>query len=180
MPEQLYGASRICGPDVPEQARRILLVGEANPYGADPNYALYHLPERAAGARLQGKILGLPAREWYLPIWRANLCTGTWDRGEAADRAGELLTTDAPWRVIVMLGRQVNRAFAFHTGQDGLPFTSYTSARPAQPPMEDRRFTLVSLPHPSGRNTVWSDPAAGVRARAVMAEVAPEIPWGSL
>ena len=37
---------------------RTWLVGEQNPYGADPNFALYPLPENAAGARL-ARFLGL-------------------------------------------------------------------------------------------------------------------------
>lgn len=30
--------------------RRIVLVGELNPYGADPQFALYPTPRHAAGA----------------------------------------------------------------------------------------------------------------------------------
>jgi hypothetical protein len=54
---------------------RVVLVGESNPYGADPRYALYPLPPQASGGRL-ARILGLSARQ-YLRAFphRVNLLT---------------------------------------------------------------------------------------------------------
>jgi hypothetical protein len=175
------GATRTDGP---EATNLVLIVGETNPYGADPDYALYHLPERAAGGRLQASIMGVSARHWYLPMWRTNLCTGAWDSGEAKDRAAVLLDSAAPWRTIIMLGKQVMRSFTFHTWQQAMPFTSYASWRRSSnddiAPDRDRMFTLVALPHPSGRNTIWNTPKAVAQAREVLGEVIPGIPWGSL
>ena len=58
--------------------RRILLVGESNPYGADPEFALFPLPERASGARLQ-EILRLSTGEYLRRHDRVNLCAeGKW------------------------------------------------------------------------------------------------------
>lgn len=172
MTEQHLGASRIAGPDA---CRRVLLVGELNPYGADPDYALYYEPPNSAGGRLQRVVLGLPARQWYLPIWRVNLCAGSFDREAAAARVADLLC-EAPWRTIILLGKQVKRAF-------GLP---------AQPrTLVERDFwhtvttigptrRIIGIPHPSGRNPLWGDRANVERARLLLREVSPEIPWGSL
>ena len=41
-----------------------------------------------------------------------------------------------------------------------------------------RSKTVLSLPHPSGRNLMWLDPAARGRAREALRQLAPEISWG--
>lgn len=170
MTEQHLGATRIAGPDV---CRRVLLVGELNPYGADPDYALYHEPAISAGGRLQRTILGLPARHWYLPLWRVNLCseTGAWAFEEATTRARALMDAEAPWHVLVLLGQKVRMAFP-----DPLP--AMFGALAFRVPGATR--TIVCLPHPSGRNPIWRDHAVIDRARAVLRQAIPEIPWGSL
>jgi hypothetical protein len=38
---------------------KIVLVGESNPYGADPYYALYPAPDGSAGHRLCCLVLGM-------------------------------------------------------------------------------------------------------------------------
>ena len=38
---------------------RPIIVGEANPYGGDPAYALYPIPENSAGGRLCRLIMAL-------------------------------------------------------------------------------------------------------------------------
>ena len=53
-------------PDTSADAPRTWLIGEQNPYGADPAFALYPLPENAAGARLGARVsaaFGVPFRE---------------------------------------------------------------------------------------------------------------------
>lgn len=175
MPEFMLGASRIDGPD---PTRRVLIVGEVNPYGQDPSYALYHLPERAAGHRLQSVIMGVEARRWYLPMWRTNLCTTSWEKGDAIERVKVLLGADAPWTTVVMLGVKVAKAFAFHTGQDAKAFQDYASFRPPGP-SSGPAIRFVALPHPSGRNaSSWAGTAVE-DARNLLRVVAPEIPWGS-
>lgn len=175
MPEHLLGASRIDGPD---PTRRVLICGEVNPYGQDPSYALYHLPERAAGHRLQSMIMGVEARRWYLPMWRTNLCTTSWDGGDAIDRVKTLLDPGAPWTTIVMLGVKVAKAFEFHTSQGSTPFTSYRSVR-SPGPATGSPIVLIALPHPSGRNAASWGPPGVQKARAILGKEIPEIPWGS-
>lgn len=141
----------------------VLLVGEDNPYGSYPGFALYPRPERAAGNRLR-QILGLRERT-YLAIHRTNLCTGKWSMREARRRSSLLLAPSVPWLVLVLLGRKVGTAFNFRGG-----FFS----------VEERSdfFRLVSLPHPSGRNRMWNEVGAKERARRLLISEAPVVPWG--
>ena len=168
MTTEFRGATRIVGPDA---CREILLVGELNPYGSDPRYALYHEPKRAAGYQLQHKIFGIEARRWYLPMWRVNLCVGDWDGRDATRKARELAAPGAPWTTIVMLGVKVAKAFEHATGAAPAPFCDS---------MQDGHPTLLSLPHPSLRNTTWTNPNAIALARSSLRSVIPLIPWGEI
>ena len=148
---------------------RVLLVGEDNPYGSDPEFALYNYPPGCAGYRLR-RILGLPQHQ-YLALHRTNLCASSgWSMKEARRRS-QLLIADpsAPWRVVVMLGRKVADAFEY----DRPFFTHGVASRTGG------KMILVSLPHPSGRNAgSWSGQAP-MRARQILRELAPEVLWGS-
>jgi len=130
------------------------LIGEMNPYGADPKFALYPLPENASGGRL-AKILGLN-RTWYMRAWerRINLCVGKWSmkaaRLAAKDVQRESLDSGA---TLVLLGAKVTQAFGF----DFEPFTKLAS------PVGPREFVI--LPHPSGLSRLWNEPGAVQRAR---------------
>jgi len=64
----------------------------------------------------------------------------------------------------VLLGAKVRAAFG------GPAFFSHERR-------EDGRI-LVGLPHPSGRCRVWSDVTARPRARALLRELCPGVPWG--
>lgn len=139
---------------------RIILVGEVNPYGMDPNFALYHLPRHASGNRLR-EHLGLSDVD-YEGLLKANLCDGKWSMKAARVMAGKIYT--ATDDVAVMLGSKVRSAF------ENFCFV---------PKFFERHLRLVSLPHPSGLNRLWNEPGARGRARAIMHEVAPEVPWGS-
>jgi hypothetical protein len=152
------------------QTCRVALLGEDNPYGADPEFALYNYPPGCAGYRLR-RILGLPQHQ-YLALHRINLCDGTWSNARARERALELLTPSVPWRVMVLLGRKVTETFV-KVALDDVPLVPFAS-RTCCPGM-----TLVSLPHPSGRNAgPWSGKAP-MRAREILRDLVPEIPWGS-
>jgi hypothetical protein len=148
---------------------RVLLVGEDNPYGSDPEFALYCYPPGCAGYRLR-RILGLPQHQ-YLALHRTNLCDEAWSKSRARQRALELLTPTAPWQVMVLLGRKVTETFE-KVALAGAPLVAF-STRDCCPGMR-----LVSLPHPSGRNLVWNQPWARIRAREILRELVPEMPWG--
>lgn len=152
-----------------EMAGRVLLCGEDNPYGADPDFALYCYPPGCAGYRLR-RILGLPQHQ-YLSLHRTNLCVGGWSKEQAKRRALELLSPDAPWRVMVLLGRKVTEIFE-HVALSGVPLVAFSS-RVCSPSL-----TLVSLPHPSGRNAAAWNLQARARTRQLLRELAPEVAWG--
>jgi len=126
-----------------------LLVGELNPYGADPELALYPLPEHASGGRL-ARILGLSRGQYLRAFGRANLCSGRWSLGDARGAAELLTIMNDRDRPIVLLGSKVCQAFA-------QPYHPFTSAG-----------RLHVLPHPSGRCRAWNEPGAVARARALV------------
>jgi hypothetical protein len=149
---------------------RVLLLGETNPYGPDPEFALYCHPPNCSGHRLR-LILGL-SEAAYLDLHRKNLCDGAWSMKSAQARAFELLDPQAPWQVIVLLGRKVTHAFEKLALED-VELAAF-STRTCCPGM-----TLVSLPHPSGQNAGLWPRSARDRARQILQELAPEVPWGS-
>jgi hypothetical protein len=146
----------------------LLFVGELNPYGADPRFALYHLPRRASGNRLR-EHLGL-SDVTYEAIEKRNLCTGRWSMKEARENA---LKLRFDFDVIVCFGSKVRVAISGPQRQAEL-FKApgfFESAR-------HHSCTYVTLPHPSGLNQLWNVPGARERAREVLRSVAPAIPWG--
>jgi uracil-DNA glycosylase len=102
---------------------------------------------------------------------RKNLCDGAWSMKAARTRAFELLSPQAPWQVIILLGRKVTRAFE-KLALDDVTLAAF-SIRTCCPGM-----TLVSLPHPGGQNASLWPPSAKDRARKILQELAPEVPWG--
>lgn len=177
---EYLGACRETYAAAPEACARVLLVGEDNPYGSAPEFALYNRPEGCSGERLQSRILGL-REETYLAIWRTNLCLGKWSTRAAKERARELMQYTHRWTVIVMFGRKVADAFSAVLRESGYDrvFSPFTSTLVPSCEAVPDAF-LVSLPHPSRRNTSWNDPRRTIDARMLLAEVVPTIPWGEI
>lgn len=141
-----------------------LLVGEVNPYGADPDFALYPLPERASGGRL-AKILGLGHADYLRMFDRVNLCTGRWSAPASREAAREILA--AKPRPLILLGAKVRSAFHVLDSWD------WFDAFFLRPGDEQRGWPRVGLmPHPSGLNRLWHRPDAMRRARALLALLA--------
>lgn len=141
-----------------------VFIGEHNPYGDRPAFALFDEPAHSAGGRLRRKILGVRSHT-YRTCDRFNLCVGTWSRERARVRAAELIHAH-PGRVLILLGRKVAEAFGL-----------------ADVPAFGTRQLIggpkcVVLPHPSGRNAaMWS--AEGIqRARTAIGAACPEFPLG--
>ena len=139
-----------------------LLVGETNPYGADPHFALYPEPRGCAGWRLCVPILGLAPDVYLARFDRANLlATGSWSEPAARRAASALAATGDERRMFVLLGAKVTAAFQPHFATTLIPFQRYFLGR----------SPVVVLPHPSGRCRVWGQkPDAVARARALVLE----------
>lgn len=131
---------------------KVLLVGESNPYGTAPEFALYPAPQRSAGYRLCVEILQLPRKAYLETFDRCNLIEGPkWSVPRAREAAGRLTHTRR-----VLLGAKVAAAH----GVDFKPFTRLAHAG----------WRGVILPHPSGRCRLWDEqPNAIDFARALVA-----------
>lgn len=131
-----------------------LLVGESNPYGSDPKFALYPEPRGASGDRLCRMIMGLSDGTYMARFDRVNLCVGRWSMPEARKRASELL--EGPHEVFVLLGAKVRAAFLGAQATIGIAKLNGK--------------TLICLHHPSGLCRAWGVPGAVEEARALLAE----------
>lgn len=145
------------------KASEVLFVGEMNPYGTKPEFALYHLPREAAGNRLR-EILGLSDAD-YEKLAKVNLCVGKWTNAVARQKGQELLR-HSDYKVIVGLGEKVRWALG---GPEPFLLVSVASG-----------LTVVTLPHPSGRCRTWNRPDSRQLARQVMRAAAPNLPWGNV
>lgn len=134
---------------MPRLYDRVTLVGEANPYGRDPYFALYPVPDGCSGHRLCCLILGMSRSDYLSTFDRVNLCNRQWDTKEAAARA---LTLGG--RKCILLGSKVARAFE-------IPFRPFTLFR---------RDTVLVLPHPSGLCRLWNVPGNIDLARRLVEE----------
>lgn len=142
-----------------------LLVGELNPYGSNPAFALYPLPEQASGGRLC-KILGLTRVEYLDKFDRIDLLRAediaprkgmfkTWSIPLARAAARKLL--DQPTRTLILLGARVAAAFGLKREQALLHRDFGTN-----------QHTVITIPHPSGRNRAWHDPTYVERVRELL------------
>lgn len=121
-----------------------VLIGESNPYGGDPYYALVPYPDGCSGHRLCRLVLGLTDDEYMDRFDRVNLCDGKWSIKSARERADLLRHTHSRH---ILLGAKVAAAF----GVEFKPFEVIQS--------------LLVLPHPSGLNRMWQEQGAFERAR---------------
>lgn len=152
-----------------------VFIGEVNPYGTDPRYALYPLPEKSAGGRLC-RMLELPMST-YLRCVRRNLCTGTWNHGEAHKSAQEILV-NCPGSTVVLLGAKVAAAFRlpYHPFGDlwvqkvehGIRIRHYEIAAATVPEFDFLPVRCLILPHPSGRCRAWHVPGSRERAQVLV------------
>jgi len=162
-----------------DPASPVLFVGEVNPYGTLPGFALHYLPRTASGNRLR-KILGLRDTT-YAKLAKINLCSGRYSVFSARTRATEILTMACdptgrvadPPKILVLLGARVRDAF----GTLDRPFFTISQISSAG---QVAGRILIFLPHPSGRCRSWSDENNVAKARALLREHMPTIPWGEI
>jgi len=142
---------------------RPLLVGEANPYGGDPEFALYPSPPGCSGDRLCRLVMGLDPDDYLERFDWVNLCPSRWSTRAARGRADEIAAERAGG-VVVLLGAKV--AGAFGHAPPHKPFAVLDGAYRDQEGAPRLRF--VVLPHPSGLSRAWGVPGAYERARSVL------------
>lgn len=156
--------------DAQERApRRVWLIGEQNPYGNDPRFALYPRPKRAAGARLC-TALGLTAHEYLRRFERRNLLGPVKWSAPVARAAAQVLLGEAATAgallgghvSLVLCGAKVSAAF-------GLPFAPLAQVHALVP---DRVQGLV-VPHPSGLSRLWNQKGMALRVRAAVEALTP-------
>lgn len=150
-----------------------LLVGESNPYQADPRlaqrFALYPDPPRCAGWNLCHRIMQLDEGEYLRRFDRVNLCDGAWSMKEARQNAKsflnlrygalvheEVLDDNPTALTLVLFGSRVCAAF-------DIAFTPFDWFRRLD-------YCFVILPHPSGLSRAWNEPGAFERARNILKE----------
>lgn len=144
---------------------KVIVVGESNPYGRDPRYALYDVPLGKSGDRLRTLVMGLHRRSYYTLLARHNLCVGPFSMPKARLEAQRILGL-YPNVPVIMLGRKVSEAFDCTSEF----FFAVTSAgRP-----------MLALPHPSPANRLWDEPLAYRNARRALADLVPSVPWGEV
>ncbi len=142
-----------------------VLVGESNPYGEDPEFALYPAPDGCSGHRLCCRVLQMRRLSYLETFHRANLCAGSWNAGEAREKAHELCMR---YERLILLGARVCSAFCmtYHPFIEG-GLRDVERRHPC-------RHVLI-LPHPSGRCLLWNQPGNYQRAREAVAAFVPEI-----
>jgi len=149
-------------------SRPPVLVGELNPYGGDPYFALYCEPPESSGGRLCRKILAIP-RHVYLEFPRYNLCVGKWSAPKARAEAQRIRREQCVGHKLVLLGSKVCGAF-------GVPYVPCTVQEALDP---GDGTTYVVLPHPSGLSRFWNEPGAFECARAAVQREFPHIKFGT-
>lgn len=151
---------------------RPLLIGELNPYGADPRFALYPLPEHSAGGRLCSLILGMDRGAYVRSFDRRNLCTGKWSMKAARAAADEIITRIAQGAPLILCGTKVTQAFGF----EFKPWFSFEMKRRSLFMLNAEAWSrVVILPHPSGLCRLWNEPRAVERTRELVLAVAPQL-----
>jgi len=129
------------------------LIGESNPYGGAPGYALYPEPPHCAGWRLCHKVLELEPMEYFRRFERRNLLEGgRWSVRAGRAAAGKLLE-ERGYAPLVLLGAKVAEAFGLRYA----PFTFHHQV--------GWRAPAAIIPHPSGLSRAWNDPGAFAHAR---------------
>ncbi len=145
-----------------------LVVGEANPYGGDPYFALYPEPDGCAGHRLATLVFGLWRKTYLDSFERMNLCPRDWNTTVARVRANAIAPMRGPGTWTILCGAKVARAFGL---------AAATADAPIQLGRDIAGAGYAVIPHPSGLCRLWNRDVMA-RVRGELAAVLPDIPFG--
>jgi hypothetical protein len=141
---------------------RPIILGMNNPLGPDPHYALWPDPPGCAGWRLWkmlSDVSGAGKRQYISAFDRRNILSSqTWAGREAREAGGRVWAEVAPGQLVVVLGRQVEWALGLERG-------------PLIHPREVRDVTVRLVPHPSGRNLFYNEPANRLMVGTLLEEI---------
>jgi hypothetical protein len=135
---------------------KVVLVGQAPPHYGSNEFALYPAPTGCAGWWLC-RYMGLEQTEYLRLFERTNVLSRFPGKLKSGDKfpMAEAVAASGPLaaalggRRVVLVGKQVATAF----GMGGNPMAVFGP---------HRGFTGAWVPHPSGRNRMWNDPAVRV------------------
>ncbi|MDE2426253.1 MAG: hypothetical protein KGO96_10155 [Elusimicrobia bacterium] len=150
--------------------RRPTLIGMNNPISVRPEHALYPFPRGCAGNRLWQMLHAIEpeatASNYVRVFRRLNLVIGPWNLASARARADDLLPELADGAPVILLGREVAKAFNLPADLAPLVWVSV--------PVGEDEARFHYFPHPSGRNLWYNDPenyaAAGQRLADIYRE----------
>lgn len=151
---------------------RPIIVGMNNPRSLAPEHVLYPWPPGCAGHRLWQMFYdacGATMSQYRDAFERRNLMVGPW-LAQVARVAASSMLPGLAGRDVVLLGEEVRRAFGV---VPRLPWPrdlqSSWDWSPAPGEVEPTRFYV--LPHPSGRNLLYNDPAVRREVGTVLAHL---------
>jgi hypothetical protein len=141
----------------------VWLVGEHNPYGQDPYYALYPDPPGSAGGRLC-RALGMGENEYLDTFKRRNLLhTERWSAPKAREAARRILDECEPGDALVLLGGKVSTAFGYDFAASCFVVQSIAHLLE-----RDRALSALVVPHPSGLSRRWAEPGTATQVRGLV------------
>jgi hypothetical protein len=142
---------------------RPVLVGMNNPISLNPEHALYPWPPGCAGHRLYSMLAevapGMGMAAYARLFDRRNLVRGPWNAA-LASTAADAMRVELAGRQVVLLGREVARAF----GLADLELCTHTLEA-------TRATTFYLLAHPSGRNLHYNKPENRAAAGHLLARL---------
>jgi len=150
---------------------RPLLVGQAPGPNTDPTLPLFPVPRTSAGGRLQ-ELMGLTRGEYLKTFERVNLLYEFPGRHKRDDKFPMMLAWPAAQamrpllagRTVVLVGRNV--ASAFELEAEFHEWVEWPVRRPCLLSRDPGTARVAVIPHPSGRNHWYNDPANREAARS--------------
>ena len=137
--------------------------------GMAPGHGDSSKPIEGRIGRHLAQLSGMPYEEFLERTERVNLVEhdvprGSWPTEEARARAKVLVQLFVPKRIVLLLGRPVAQAF-------GLGALDYFSPTRASLLGSSSPAIVYVVPHPSGLNRWWNDPANVAQARRFLVGV---------